>query len=426
MEITVTEIAPSKKNVKIAITKEEIQQKYESKLEELRTSSPIKGFRPGKVPLDVAEKKFGKIILKEMKMMLVYEGYQQAIKDHQLQPLRDPDIKDEAVVVEKDQPCTIEFAVDTLPEFTLPQYQEREVKQPTIRVTTKEIDVAMNKLLKMHGEWVYAEDSVSEEGDQIICDVNLKVGDKLIWGKQNFSMEVEDVDILGIMIGQKLFVGKKAGEEAAKSVVVPADFKIAEYRGEKGEIVFSILEIKKPKLPEATDEFARGLGAQDMPDLKRKLRDQLREEREAGLNGVVERDIIAGLVRDTQIQVPEGFVKSRTAQMAQATQNKMQKEGKSESAIQAHMEKNKEKIEQEVIQQLKEYLIIEKIAQQEKIDATDEEIDNYLGQIAAAEGKWPNEIREEYERKGMAEELKFQVKSQKVLTFLREHAKMVE
>lgn len=418
MEITVTDASPSLKLVKVTFSAEEIQKRYDEKLAELRIASPVKGFRPGKAPDHILEKRFGKGILRELKHVFLFEGYQESMKQHTICPLREPEIEEENISLEKGKPCTIEFQVEVLPPFELPKYKEIEIQQPNVRITNKEIDLALEHFRRQRGEWVYVENSECGEGDQIVCDVNLKVQDKLVWGKQNFSLIVQDFEIMGILIGKKLFLGKKAGDVCSKSTKLPADFRIEEYKDQDAEVSFAIAEIKKVRLPELDDEFARAMGAADLPDLKNRLRNDLKVSKEIDLRHQVEREIVNYLVRDTKLDLPEEFVNSRVARMTESVKLQMRKEGKSEAKIKSQIEK------QEVARQLKEYFIIERISQIEHIEATDEEIESQIAAIAQQEQRWPNEVREEFEQKGAMEELKFQVKTRKVLNFLYENAKM--
>jgi trigger factor len=425
MEITITEAGPSKKNVKIVIAVEEIQNKYQEKIVEIRDNYPIKGFRAGKVPNHLIEKKFGKNIIEELKIGFIWDGYRQLLDEHKLELLRDPEIKPESILLQRNQPCTIEFTVEVFPEFKLPEYKGVEVQKPEASVAEKDVEMALEGVRKMRAELIVTENAVSAENDLLICDANLKVGEKLVWGNQNMSLEVEDSQLMGIAIPKSLFAGHKEKDVVLHKVTLPADFHIAEHANQQGEFSFVISEIKKIKLPELNDEFAKLIGAENLETLKKNILQNILTQREAQLDYMVERQIVEKLMAQVNIVVPENFIAERLKQAYEETRHHLLHEGKSEEEIKAYLEKEATHIQEEVIQDIKESLLLEKIARLEKIEVNEEDMDAYISAVAHQRGKWPNELRAEYEKKGMMEEVKYKVKTHKVLFMLQENAKVV-
>lgn len=426
MEITITEVGPSQKNINISISAEEIQKKYDEKVAELQAHSMLPGFRPGRVPKNVIETKYGKAILQEIKGEFLDQAYEDAKKNHKLTPIRPLSIEENKVILQKNQPCTMEILVEVIPDFALPEYKGIEVQLPKVRISNKEVDQELANIRKQRGEWFVVEDGTSQEQDLLICDINLEVNGKLIWGKQNFSIEVEDTTVMGLAIGRKLLTGKKVGDVCQKSMPLPSDFKISEYAGQAGEITLTIQEIKRAKLPEIDENLARELGFKDIPDLKGGVRNRLKEQKDAEFHQEIEAQILLHLLNNTQIEIPEALIEPRLAMINERLRKELQNEGKSEQKIEAHIEKTKEKNKADITQQIKESLIIQRISDTEQIAVSDEEMEEYIKSVATQQKKWPHEIREELEKRGLLEEVRYQLKVAKVLAFLREQAKIVE
>lgn len=426
MELTITDAGPSKKNVKLVVTAEEIQNKYQEKIKDVRENYPIKGFRAGKVPNHLIEKKFGKSIIEELKIGFIWDGYRQLLEEHKLDLLRDPEIKPESIVLQRNQPCTIEFTVEVFPEFKMPEYKGIEVKKTAVSVGEKDIEMALQDIRKMRAELVVMENAQAEENDLVICDVNLKVDDKPVWGDQNMALGVEEFDLLGLSLPKELFAGRKAKDVVNHKVSLPADFKMADHAGKAGEFVFNIVEIKKVKLPDLNDDFAKLIGINSLEELKKHVETSIRERQEAHIHHHMEQDIVNSLMAQITMAIPDSFVEERVKAAYEETRYQMQHQGKPEEEINQYLAKEADNIKQDVMTEIKEFLLLEKIARIEKIEVSQEDVDDYIHAMSHQYGKWPNELRAEYEKKGMIEEIKYKIKTHKVLHLLRENAKVIE
>ena len=425
MEIIINDAGNSRKEVKITIPADEVKKEYDDKINELKSKSHLKGFRPGKVPANVLEKKFGKNVLQELKPHFFNKAIEAAVNDHNLKPISSPHVDIEKITIEKDKPFIFEFLIETQPEFDLPEYKGLEVKKPGIRVSNKDMDTELGKLQREKAELVPVDNTETQEGDHLVCNVNLEVGNELIWGKENFKIEVCDTEVMGIIIGKKLLSGRKVGEVCQKKVSLPSDFKLTEYQGKNGEISFKIEDIKRLELPELDDAFACEAGFKDLPDMKTKIREQIKLAKEAKLNQNIEDEILKLLLQKTTINMPQEFVKDRVEKNKEEIRKQQEQDNKSPEQIEAHLKKQEPKIREQIEKHLREYLLIEKIAEQEKITVSDEDVEQEINVAASQYQKWPSEIKKEYEQRGLMEELKYQLKIRKVLAFIRENATVV-
>lgn len=428
MEIVVTEVNPFKKDVKITVPREEIQKDYNDKLEEVRRHAQIKGYRPGRASKNIVERKYGKSILQELKVSFIVKAYEQTLEENNIVPIREPEIKEEEIAFSKDEDCEISFNLDVFPDFELPEYKGLDVLSQPIEVTDDEMKTAETEICKMRGELVVVEDenATIKEGDVVICSFAFKIGNETIWSKENFLLEAVDLKVMNVVLKKELLLNHKVGDVCEEEVVFPEDFKLEEHKNKQGKISITITELKRVQLPELTDDFARELNYKDADDMREKIREQIHIRKEANNHYIIEKQLIDNLVNATEMPLPEEFIQERITRVNANMRNKLKQENKSDEEIDKIIADGSDEMKQEVIYQLKEYLLVEKIAGLEKIEVKDEEIDEYINAIAAQTRQWPNEVRKEYEQKGLIDELKYQAKMRKVLEFMRENAKISE
>lgn len=427
MDITISEAGPSQKNVKIVIPAEEIQKVYKEKIDEIRNSNIFKGFRSGHVPFSLVEKKFGKGILDEIKYAFLWQGYQELTNKHKLQFLREPKLEVEKLEVQKDRACTFEFKVEIFPEFTLPEWKGLEVKRTVTQVSDEEIEKTLTIFRRIQGEWSVVKDGISQEGDQIIGTLSLKAGEKTVLQRENMNFEAGTTTLAGIHLDKNYLIGRKPGDVCSQTVTIPATWKVdKEFLEKEALLTITILEVKRINLPPMDDAFAQQHECKDLAELKNKLRQDMQAHKEEEATAAMEDKLLEQLVKQIQIVAPEEWVKDRCEAVNKEIRENMQKRGEQEDKIKEYLEKHAQENKEEVLTHLKEYLLIERIAQQENIEVKEDEIEDHIKHMAQHENKWPTEIRSEYEKEGRLEELRYRVKMSKVLSLLHAQAKIVD
>ena len=237
-------------------------------------------------------------------------------------------------------------------------------------------------------------------------------------------IQVGYVNLLGIPVGKQVLLGHKTGDVCEFETIFPDNFHMQEHRARPGSIRFSVKEVKRVKLPELDDEFARELGFKDLADLKEKAKEMIKANKEREAEAHLESEICKKIIEMTPLQLPDGLLDEKMEIARENFRQQLKKANFPAEKIEDHVKEQEEKLKEQVEFQLKEYLIVGKIAQQEKLGMTDEEIEEYHREIAIQQQKWPTETKKEYEESGMVEEVKYQVKMHKVLHFLLENAKL--
>ena len=180
-EITVEDAGPATKKVHVKVPKEKVAEKIAEQFKELRQGAHIPGFRKGRAPQKLIEKKFSADVKEQVRRTLISESYEQAIEQNSLQVLGEPEFDNpEAVKIEEDAPLNYSFTVEIQPDITLPELKGFKVKKPVIAITDEHVDQAMQNLREQQGALMPVEDRGVEEKDYLIADVHVKDGENVL------------------------------------------------------------------------------------------------------------------------------------------------------------------------------------------------------------------------------------------------------
>lgn len=426
MEIKVNDVGQCRKSIKITVPAEEIQKEYTEKVKSLQSESYIKGFRAGRTPLNIIEKKFGKSILDEMKYTYISKAFQTAMTENKLKPFGEPKLTQPEFTLEKEKAFEFEFVLDVQPEFTLPEYKNLEATKQSSEVTEEDIQTTLEDLRKRYAELVLVEDGVAQKDDVVFGNATIKIGDTEVWNKTNLMLSVTDTNLMGIPFTADFLLNHKVGEVLTKKVTLPNDFKTEEHRGKEADFSMTLVEIKRVKLPEINDQLAAEIGFKDLTGVKEFLKMQIAVEKESANNYMIEHDLLHRLLETVKIELPEAFIEEKVKESKQRIDEERKAKGEKLPEKEEEIKEDEKTIRERIIADLKEYLLLDRIAEQEKIEVNEDEVDQHIKAIASRYHKWPTEVKQDYEKSGVLDELRYETKTRKVLKFLRENAKISE
>lgn len=427
--VTVSDAGPSKKKIEIEIPAETIHNKLDEKYKELRRDAVLPGFRKGRAPLRLLEKRFGTDITKQVKLELMASASEAALKDNNISYLQDPDIDPDKVELPEDGPMKFEFEVEVRPEFELPELEGIEVQKPKIEVTDERVNEEIDALRKRAGVWAPKE-GPADESDQVIADVVLVTEGSADKDKR------ENVEIFirkpGFVAGvpvetlDELLKGVKSGDEKTTTVEVPATFFNEQYRGKKVEIEISVKEVKKMEPAELNEEFFKRFGVADEAELKDSFRDRMSSQAEREARAAMSEQIYSYLRENVDLDLPEAVVADQSMTVLRRQYSNMLMRGMSKEQIEEQMDQLRASSEEQAKDQLKLYFIMDKIAEKYDISATEEEINGHIAYVASMRGRRPEKMREELARDGSLVQFALQVREEKCIEKLLETAKITE
>jgi len=429
--VTVEDAGPCKKKVIIEIPEEAIKKATDEQFKDLEKEAQIPGFRKGRAPRRLLEKRFGKEVGEQVKLKLLADASESAVKDNELQTLGEPDVDFENIDLPESGPMRFDFEIEVRPEFELPVLEGIPVTKTKLEVTDEQIDREVEQMQRLSGVWTpRAEEEAVEAEDQIIADVILKVEDVEEDEKlDNTEIYVRANGFVGAVPVEKLdevLVGAKAGETKETSVEVPKTFFREEYRGKKVDVKIDIKDIKWLKPGELDENLFNQVGVEDEDELREKIQDMLQGRLEQQGRTEMTEQIYKHLLDNTDFELPLDIVGEQATMVLQRQYTNLIMRGLSREQIDEQLEQLQAGSEQQAEQQLKTFFIMDKVAEKLDISVNEEEINGQIAQLAMQRQQRPEKMREQMERDGSLAQFSLQVRQNKCIAKLLETANVTE
>ena len=429
--VTIEDAGPCKKKVIIEVLEKAIKKAMDEQFDELHKESQIPGFRKGRAPRRLLEKRFGKEVSEQVKLKLLADASDSAVKDNDLQTLGEPDVDFENIELPAEGPLRFDFEIEVRPEFDLPPLEGIAVTKTKLEVGDEQIDREVKQMQRLSGVWTpRAEADAIESEDQIVADVILKVEEVEEEEKlDNAEIYVRANGFVGAIPVEKLdelLIGAKAGETKETSVEVPKTFFREEYRGKKVDIKIDVKDVKWLKPGELDENLFKQIGVENEQELRERIQDTLQGRlQEQGRTEMTEQ-IYAHLLDNTDFELPLDIVGRQATMVLQRQYSNLVMRGLSREQIEEQMEQLQAGSEQQAERQLKTFFIMDKVAEKLDISVNDEEINGHIAQLAMQRQQRPEKMREQMERDGSLDQFSLEVRQNKCIAKLLETAEVTE
>jgi trigger factor len=427
--VTIETSGACKKKVIIEIPRESINKMTDEQYETFRKEAIVPGFRKGRAPKRLLEKKFGKDVGEQVKLKLLAEASDAAIKDNKIDILREPDIDYEKIELPADGPLKFDFEVEVRPEFELPALEGIPVEKSKQEITEAGINREVEMLQKYSGIWTPKEAGQKVEAeDQVIGDAMLDIEgqeQKL----DNTTIQVRANGFIGEIPVEKLdeiLTGAKAGDEKTAEITVPKTYFKEDLRGKTVKIKLTVKDIKWLKPAELNHDFFTKCGAANEEELRKTLRERLQHRIESQAKTEMADQIYKYLLDNTKFDLPDQVAADQAVAVLRRQYINLMMQGVQREVIDEHIEQLKASSEEQAKQQLKVFFVMDKIAEKFKIETTEEEVNGHIAQMAMQRKIRPERMKEEMQREGSLEQFKLQVREQKCIAKLLETAKVTE
>ena len=427
MKVEVEKQPESISTLRIELPPEEVTKEWDAIANSFARFAKIPGYRPGKAPRRVIEAKFRKEIQDELTRKLVSKSYRDAVQQEQLRVVSLTNLED--VQFGEDKSIRFRATVITAPEFKLPDYKNIPVQLPSTGVTDAEIDAALERLRDQSADFVDVPERGLEMEDFAVIDFEGSIdgkpvseiapnASKTLHGGKKFWLRMAGDNFLPKFCEQ--IVGQKAGESRTVTVDFPADFPIAELAGKQASYNVTILEIKQKVLPALDDAFAAKLVPnKTLPDLRKLIAHDLEHEKEHEIERAKEAQIVKYLHEHIQFDLPPSILRSETRRALGELVQRNRERG-----IPDEMLKGKEK---ELVEgagglaahRLKTNFILSRIAEQENIQVTREDLEERIRDEALRYNISVEKMRKELEKHDRLDALAEQILLGKSLDFLK-------
>ncbi len=396
---------------------EKIKKLVNSVIKEISKQVNIPGFRKGHVPPSVIKARYKDVIKEEVAKKFISEELQNILQEKNLSPVS-PDITFGDIELKGDT-LKLKVAFEVAPEFELKDYEGMEI--PTIKYEVKDEDVgkAIQTLLEQRAKYE-PEDKPIEEGDlikihyHIIADSGEEEEDdfEVIVGANQLRPEIEEK-----------IKGKKVGDKVEVEDVPLYDENGKEFGKAKVEV--EILEVKKKVLPEFNDEFVKEVGlGENVEEAKKKIREDLQKKVEEAKEREIEQKIIDELAKEYDFEVPSSLVKAELEYLLQDYAKQLENIGiKPNQEMLAAVARG---LEQTAIKNVRVMFVLNKIAEKEGIEVTEEEINKELEEMAKAYGTTGEQLKAYLEEQGTLNNVIYSILRRKVINHIKEKANIIE
>ena len=364
MKVTVDSKKGLKTNLKVFVDKKTIEEKIGVRLNELSKTVNLKGFRPGKVPVDVLKRQFGKVVYGEVLEKILKETSTQALEEKKIKVAGQPKLDLKSYGEGKDLNYTLE--IDELPSIKLKSIENIKFTDYEINVTEDETQKRINDIAKNQNNFKDKnEKEFAENGDLVVFDYDATIENKSFEGGKGKNTQ--------IVLGKDLFIkgfdnqllGVKKNQEKEIAVILPENYPKKEFANKKASFKCKILNVKKQEPVKINDQFAKNLGAKDLNDLKQLVRQQIQNQYKMNLDALSKDNILNQIEKLHDIDLPNNLVQQELALISQGL--------KKEDA-----EKNKKENEKIAKKRIKLGLILNELGEKNNLKVDEQELKNEI------------------------------------------------
>ncbi len=429
MKVEVEQQPHSTAILRIELPPEEVRTEWDAIAMNYARYARIPGYRVGKAPRPVIERKFRKEIQDELTKKLVSKSYHEAIAEKQLRVISLTNL--EEVEFGDDRSMRFRATVVTAPEFELPEYKNIPVELPAGEVSSDEVDAAVERLRDQSADFSDVAGRALQMEDFAVIDFDGSIdgvpiseivpeASKNLHGGKKFWLRVAGDNFLPNFVEQ--IVGMNAGETRSVQVEFPADFPVTELAGKKADYAVSLNEIKEKVLPELNDEFAgKLLPGKTLAELRHRLEHDLEHEKEHEIEREKEAQIVKYLQEKISFDLPPPLLKSETRRALNELVHRNRERGVPDDLLKG---KEKELIEGAgslAAHRLKTNFILHRIAEREKLTVTREDVDERIQAQAAQYNTSVEKMRKDLEEHDRMDGLAEEILLGKTLDFLKEN-----
>lgn len=407
----------------IEVPAQAIAKAFDEVYAEIMKYANIPGFRVGRAPTELVKRHYTKDARSEVLKRLIPEAYRSALEEHKIVPMGLPEISD--VVFEDEKALSFRAKVLTRPEFKLKEYKGLQVKRGKVGVTDADIDRAIENLRGANAIYVDVKDRALAIGDYAVCDLECHVDGRPVHKKRENLWLYLDKDALIPELSEKM-AGMKRLEERDIDAVFPEKYPDKAIAGKAARYHVFLKGIKSRQLPNADDDFAKGLGKTDLDDLRKEIAKELEAAAKVNAEIEAENTLLNGLMDENVFTVPSSMVKRQLESMVEDTKRRLSEKGIKPEELSKRDEELKERFKKDAERHVRLLFILDEIAVKEGIDAGDEDLKAAYKSISAQTGKTEEEIRDYYEEKDLVDNLKSKIREERVIAFLLKEAKIIE
>ncbi len=443
VQTRVEEIGTLRKRLSVTVPARVIYEHLKHNFDELRHDAVVPGFRRGRAPLPLIQKRFGPEVRNSLKTSLLAQSFLAAMEKENLEVLGDPlfEVRIDQIVklvsldealphIELPENRDLSYAceVEVKPSFELPPLEGIEIRTPVISVTDADVDAYILRQRKIRGRYEPLHDRpAAEPGDLLVADVTLRVGQETVKTEDNVQFGVRPTRLDGIPLPTlgEVLRGARPGERRTCPCRIPDDYERPDLRGQAGEFEFSIHEVKR-LVPMPLEAFLAQVGAESEEQLRAIVREDLEIERDRLVERARREQVIEYLLQNTALDLPAAFSSRQTDRAVVRRVIDLQQQGVPDSEIEARIDELRVSASEQVARDLRIEFILAKVAEKLGVEVTDEEVNTEIARIARLYHRRFDRMRDDLHQRGLLPHLVEQIRQDKCLALLLKEARITQ
>jgi trigger factor len=424
MNVNIEEPNSLRRKLTIEVEPDEIKHELDRAYNELKRGVVLKGFRPGHAPRNLLERFFGEQVRGEVVQKLVEEYTKKALEEHDLKPVVAPEIVTEQTDLQKDLALKFSATFDLRPKIEVKDYEDLKVPESKVEVTDEQVAEAIERFRERQATLKKVEDrTVVQDGDYALASVEAFEN-----GKPLSSTKPDDrlVEVSERALAHGVFEvlrGAEIGKETRASKTYAADYSQKELAGKTIEWRATPKEIYRRELPTVDDDFAKDLGDENLEAFRTRVRSELLAHARQEADARVRQGLLDLVIERNPIELPESLVARELSAMEAELHQTLEAGGVSHEDAGERVKQSAEDLKTRAEKRARTALIVDALAEQEKIEINDEELGERVASIVTQSGRNRDRAAEFYRKEENREALRQSMRREKALDFILSRAK---
>lgn len=408
----------TRREIAVEIPVEEVNRETASLIQKYQKLARIPGFRRGHVPASIIRQRFSEDLKSDVVEALVPRYFRKEADKQGLIPVSQPQVTD--LHLKDNEPLRFKASFEVMPEIKVEGYKELRAEKPEVTVTDEEVEQSLNGVREQHATFASVEGRALADGDyaQVSLDGKPKDGEDKPVHMDEVLVEIAGKNTMPEFTEN--LRGASAGDDRVFEVTYAQDAQEQRLAGKTFTYTVKVQSIKQKTLPELDDQFATQLGDfKTLDEVRQRIREGMESERKHAAEHEAKDKLVAELVKRTEFEVPEALVDRQIDVRLERGLRALAAQGMKAEDIKK-MDLNRLRVGQreQALQEVKASLVLDKIAEEEKIEVSDEEIDREIDALATQSKQTPDAIRGRLTRDGALDRIRNRIRSEKTLDFL--------
>ena len=445
IDVRVEDVGTLRKKLTVTIPREAIDGQLDEQYDELRREALVPGFRKGRAPRRLLEKRFGSEVGETLVQQFLTSGYMAATEKTDLKVLGDPliwatekgatseslvDVSKalELVEIPKEGPFVFACEIEVRPEFELPELDGIPVIKPIIEITDDQVAKQVDRLRGMLGTYTSVADGLIQTDDLVTADVKMTCGDAVLKEQQAVRIAARPQVVDGVALEKlgEALTGAKAGDVRTATGTIPDTHIKPEFRGKQAEFTVAVRQVQRMDLPEVNEEFCRHFGFESVPE----LRDWARKDLESRIGEQVRQNmadqVCQYLLDKVSFELPERLSERQINHVVMRRMIDLYEQGVAPAEVEKILDELKTRARQDAVTGLKLAFVMEKLAEKIEVEVEEGEVNAQIAAIARRQGRRFDRVRDELIKQGGLDNFYLRIRDEKIVAKLLEKAQVTE